>query len=86
MSSPIEPFEIRIPDEDLDDLRRRLQQARWPAPLDDADWAYGIEQGALRELARAWAESYDWRVHEKALNRFDHFRTRIDGQPLHFLH
>ena len=86
MSAAIEPFEIRIPDEDLNDLRRRLQQTRWPAPLDDADWAYGIEQGALRELADAWLESYDWRVHEKALNRFDHFRTPIDGQPIHFVH
>lgn len=81
MSAALEPFEIRVPDADLDELRRRLRQA----PLDDADWSYGIEQGALRELARAWLESYDWRIHERALNRFDHFRTRIDGQPIHFL-
>jgi len=85
MSAALEPFEIRIPDEDLDDLRRRLRQARWPAPLEDADWSYGIEQGSLRELARAWLDSYDWRAQEQALNRFDHFRTRIDGQPIHFL-
>ena len=85
MSAALEPFEIRIPDEDLDDLRRRLRQARWPAPLEDADWSYGIEQGSLRELARAWLDSYDWRAQEQALNRFDHFRTRIDGQPIHFV-
>ena len=46
-------FRIRVPDEELDDLRERIRRTRWPEPLDDPDWSYGIEQGALRELARA---------------------------------
>ena len=25
----IEPFEIRVPDQELDDLRRRLEMSRW---------------------------------------------------------
>jgi pimeloyl-ACP methyl ester carboxylesterase len=83
---PIARFEIRVPDEVLADLRERLARARWPEPLEDPDWAYGVEQGYLRDLARTWAEVYDWRRHEAELNRFAQFTTEIEGQTLHFLH
>ena len=56
------------------------------ASLDDPDWEYGIEQGALQDLAHYWAEQYDWRKHEASLNRFPQFKTEIDGQTIHYLH
>src|SRR5204862_215464 len=40
----------------------------------------------LRSLVAYWRDEYDWRVHEKRLNELDHFRTRIDGQSIHFVH
>src|SRR5271157_4087264 len=39
-----------------------------------------------RELAAYWADNYDWRVREAALNRFDQFTTEIDGLDIHFIH
>ena len=82
----IEPFRIAVSDVEIEDLRERITRTRWPEPLDDPDWEYGIEQGALQELARYWAQQYDWRKHEASLNRFPQFRTEIDGQTIHFLH
>lgn len=82
----IEPFRIAVSDADVEDLKRRLAAARWPEPLEDDDWAYGMEQGALRRLAEYWAEGYDWRRHEAALNAVSQFTTEIDGCRLHFLH
>ena len=82
----IRPFSIDVPEETLVDLRDRLARARWSEPLDDPDWEYGIEQGVLRELARSWADEYDWRRHEAELNAFDQFTTEIDGQGVHFVH
>ncbi|MGI9591641.1 MAG: epoxide hydrolase family protein [Myxococcota bacterium] len=82
----IAPFRIAIPDAELGDLRERLRRARWPEVLDDPAWEYGIEQGALQDLARYWAEQYDWRKHEAELNRFPQFTTEIEGQGIHFLH
>jgi len=81
----IEPFSIRASDEDLEDLADRLRRTRWPDLLDDPDWSYGIEQSYLRELARYWLEEYDWREHEARLERYEHFRTGIDGQTVHFM-
>jgi epoxide hydrolase len=84
--SPIEPFRIAIPDEDLHDLRARLRATRWPEGWADPQWSYGVDGAFLRDLCRYWAEEYDWREHERALNQFTQYQTRIDGARLHFLH
>ncbi len=86
MTAPIEAFEVRVDDAVIDDLRRRLRSTRWPAALDDPDWAYGVEQVYLRELARYWLAEYDWREQESRLNAWPQYRTEIDGQSIHFYH
>jgi pimeloyl-ACP methyl ester carboxylesterase len=82
----IRPFTIDVPDADLDDLRQRLHNTRWPdAELVD-DWSQGIPLDYVREVCRYWADEYDWRAREAALNRFDQFITEIDGVDIHFIH
>jgi pimeloyl-ACP methyl ester carboxylesterase len=82
------PFRIDIPQSDLDDLHRRLTEARFadPVPGDEPDWSRGMPTAAVRELAEYWRDGYDWRAQEVALNAFPQFTTVIDGQPIHFLH
>jgi epoxide hydrolase len=82
----IEPFRIDVDDAVLDDLRRRLENARLPDEIDDTGWEYGIPMGYLRELVQYWRSAYDWRAAEVRLNALSHFRTEIDGQPIHFVH
>ena len=79
-------FEIEIPDAVLEDLRERLARTRLIEPLPGEPWSRGTDRAYLEELCRYWREEFDWRAQERALNRFDHFRTEIDGQGLHFLH
>ncbi len=82
----IEPFEIRVSDETLDDLRQRLARTRFPDQLEGAGWDYGTELGYLRELVAYWRDKFDWRAREAELNRFPHFRIESDGCRLHFIH
>lgn len=82
----ISPFRIDIPQAQLDDLKSRLANTRWPDELPDVGWSYGVPASYLKELAEYWRTSYDWRKHEAALNRYPHFRTEVQGQQLHFLH
>jgi pimeloyl-ACP methyl ester carboxylesterase len=84
--SSIHPFRIEVPQAAVDDLRRRLADTRWPLVSPVSDWSRGIPADRLRELATAWAEAFDWRKQEAALNDLPHFVTEIDGQPIHFLH
>jgi pimeloyl-ACP methyl ester carboxylesterase len=82
----IRPFTIAIPDEDLDDLRRRIRATRWPEAEAVSDWSQGVPLAYVREVAAYWADGYDWRRAEAALNRFDQFITEIDGVDIHFIH
>ncbi|MFF2950528.1 epoxide hydrolase family protein [Kitasatospora sp. NPDC057965] len=82
----VRPFRLAVPQDELDELRLRIARTRWPDELPGAGWSYGVAAPYLRELAGYWADGYDWRVHEAALNAFPQFTTTIDGQNLHFLH
>lgn len=85
MSTEIRPFEIEVPEEVLDDLRARLRNSRLAPDFANDDWSYGVNGDYLAELVRYWAHGYDWRAHEKQMNRYSHFRTTIDDTPIHFL-
>jgi microsomal epoxide hydrolase len=77
---------IEVPEEVLDDLRRRLAATRFPDQIPGSGWDYGTDGAYLRELCSYWRDKYDWRAQEAALNRFEHFHTSIDGQKVHFIH
>ena len=85
-SDAIERFEIRVDDRVLDDLRARLERTRFVDQIAGTGWEYGMPVAYLRELADYWRATYDWRAHEAKLNQLDHYRTRIDGQLVHFVH
>ena len=82
----IEPFDVDVPDDELEDLRRRLSRTRWPSPAPGPAWEQGTELAYIRELVGYWLEGFDWRAQERRLNQLDHFLTTIDGQPVHFVH
>jgi pimeloyl-ACP methyl ester carboxylesterase len=84
--SELKPFRIDVPSEVLDDLQARLAHTRWPEAECVDDWSQGIPLAYTRELAAYWADGYDWRSREAALNRFDQFTTEIDGLDIHFIH
>jgi epoxide hydrolase len=82
----IVPFKFEAPADALDDLKRRLQRTRLPDRETVSDWSQGVPLGKLRALIDHWSSSYDWRTCEARLNKFDQFRTRIDGLDFHFVH
>jgi epoxide hydrolase len=82
----VEPFRIAVPDNELVELRERLHRTRWPEPECVDDWSQGMPLAYTRELAQYWADGYDWRTREAALNRFDQFTSEIDGLDVHFIH
>jgi pimeloyl-ACP methyl ester carboxylesterase len=86
VTEAVEPFEIRVDDAVLDDLRERLARTRIPDEIEGAGWEYGIPYGYLVELVAYWRDTYDWRAQEARLNELAHFRTTVDGQSIHFIH
>jgi pimeloyl-ACP methyl ester carboxylesterase len=82
----IRPFTVDIPQEQIDDLRARLANARWPHELPGVGWSYGVPVDYLRGLAEHWRDGFDWRAQEADMNRHPQFLTEVDGQRVHFLH
>lgn len=82
----VTPYPIAVAQEELDDLHRRLESARWPAEIDGAGDDYGTDHAFLRTVIDRWANGYDWRRTEAELNGWGSFTTVAAGQRVHFLH
>ena len=82
----IQPFTMTVPQAAVDDLRRRLAAARWPARELVENRSQGVQLATLQALARYWTSEYDWRKCEARLNALPQFTTEIDGVDIHFIH
>ena len=82
----VRPFRVEVPDQALDDLRRRIAATRWPSRELVTDRSQGVQLATLQALARYWATDYDLRRVEARLNALPQFTTEIDGLDIHFLH
>jgi pimeloyl-ACP methyl ester carboxylesterase len=82
----IRPFQVKVRDADLADLRRRIEATRWPERETVADDSQGVQLATIQKLARYWATEYDWRKVEARLSSFPQFITEVDGLDIHFIH
>jgi pimeloyl-ACP methyl ester carboxylesterase len=82
----IQPFSIEFPQEDLDELRRRITATRWPSKELVDDRSQGVQLETMQALARYWVMDHDWRACEARLNALPQFTTEIDGVTIHFIH
>jgi pimeloyl-ACP methyl ester carboxylesterase len=85
-ATEVRSFQIQIPEEQIDDLRRRIAATRWPTRELVPDRSQGVQLATLQELARYWTSEYDWRKCEARLNALPQFMTEIDGVEIHFIH
>src|SRR6202046_4333945 len=82
----VQPFQSRVSDDILNDLRSRLAGTRFTAASDAAFWAAGTDPGYLRDLVTYWAHEFDWRAAERALNTYPHYLAEVAGRQVHFVH
>ena len=78
----MEPLQIHVPDEVLNDLKVRLRLTRWLDQVPGIGWEQGTELGWLQRLVSYWASEFSWRDWERKLNELDHFIW----EGIHFVH
>ena len=83
---PIEEFRVHVPDEEIEDLHRRLESARLPDQLAGSGWGYGTDRDTLAEWITHWRENFDWRAVEAKFNAFEQGVTEAAGERVHFVH
>src|SRR3954470_6493159 len=80
----IHRFEFDVSDDELSELRSRIEATKWPDRETDA--SQGVQLDTIQALAGYWATDYDWRRFEERFAALPHFITEIDGVDIHFIH
>jgi len=86
-----QPFQISVPEEALSLLKRKLDDTRLPDEVDSADWDYGVPLADIKRLAERWRNGYDWRAHERELNKLPMFTCPVEVEGfgelnVHYVH
>ena len=82
----VTPFKVHVPQAALNDLKKKLANARWPDKEPVTDWSQGVPLAKAQSLVEYWRTRYDWRLVESTLNGLPQFRAQIDGLGIHFIH
>jgi pimeloyl-ACP methyl ester carboxylesterase len=85
-ATEIRPFEVSITQDQVNDLRHRIAETRWPTAELVTDRSQGVQLATMKELARYWSTEYDWSRVGARLTAFPQFTTEIDGVEIHFIH
>ena len=84
-SNPIDPFEIHVEDEVIEDLIERISRTRWPGEITDSGWDYGSNLSYVMDLCDYWKNTFNWREQESRINTFQNFTTNVSGLNIHFI-
>ena len=82
----IRSFQVQVPEQQIDDLRRRISTTRLPHKELVGDRSQGVQLATIQALADYWANEYDFGRVEARLNALPQFTTEIDGVEIHFIH
>ena len=77
---------ITATDAQIDDLKTRLANTRWPEAETPDDWSQGIPLSYTQEVVDYWLNGYDMQRLATRLNAYDNFITTIDGLDIHYMH
>ncbi|XP_027863223.1 epoxide hydrolase 1 [Xiphophorus couchianus] len=82
----IYPFTVETSDEEIEDLHERIDKTRFTDPLEDSGFQYGFNSTYLKKVISYWRNTFDWKKQVAMLNKYPHFKTKIEGLDVHFIH
>jgi len=82
----IRPFKINISNKIIEDINKKVVQYPWHEMPDDGGWTYGTNLEYMKEISKYWIEKFNWKRVEEKINKFQNFKSNIDGIDIHFIH
>jgi len=82
----IKPFKVDISEENLQNIYSKVKNYQWHEMPDDGGWNYGTNLDYMKDFSKYWVEKFDWRKIEEKINKFQNFKSNIDGVDIHFIH
>jgi len=82
----IKSYKVNIAEEVLNNIYKKVQKYPWHEMPDDGGWSYGTNFDYMKELSNYWVNKYDWKKTEEKINKFQNFKSNIDGIDIHFIY
>jgi len=82
----VKPFKVNISDQIIKDIYDKVKKYPWHEMPNDGGWEYGTNLDYMKEISKYWVSEFDWRKHEKEINKFPNFITKVDNIDVHFIH
>lgn len=82
----IYPFTVQTSDKEIEDLHERIDRTRYSDPLEDSNFQYGFNSTYLKKVVSYWRNEFDWKKQVAEINKYPHFKTKIEGLDVHFIH
>lgn len=82
----IHPFTVQTSDKEIEDLHERIDRTRFTDALEDSGFQYGFNSTYLKKVVSYWRNTFDWKKQVAMLNKYPHFKTKIEGLDVHFIH
>ena len=82
----IRPFKINISNKIIENINIKVANYSWHEMPDDDGWTYGTNLDYMKEISKYWIDKFDWRKTEEKINKFQNFKSSIDGIDIHFIH
>jgi pimeloyl-ACP methyl ester carboxylesterase len=76
----IRPFTIEVAPAAVSELKRRLENLRWPEGVTDTG---GISKADISRVVGYWRQGFDWFAQQERLNRHEHLIVDLDEVSVH---
>jgi len=82
----VKPFKVDISDQIIKNIYDKVKKYPWHEMPNDGGWEYGANLDYMKEISKYWVSEFDWRKHEREINKFPNFITKVDDIDIHFIH
>ena len=82
----IKPYTIKVADEEIERLKSRLENSRFPEKETTDDWSQGAPLAYVKNITDYWLNQYDFKRLESRLNKYENLITEIEWVDIHFMH
>ena len=82
----IKPFKVQISEENLNNIYSKVKNYQWHEMPNDGGWDYGTNLDYMKDFCKYWITEFNWKTVEEKINKFNNFKSTIDGVDLHFIH
>ena len=80
------PFKVEISEENLKSIYSKVKNYQWHEMPIDAGWEYGTNLDYMKDFCKYWTTEFNWKKTEKKINKFNNFKSNINGIDIHFIH